>query len=107
MIIYDVPTEPETYVHRIGRTGRAGASGKAIVFSDTEERKQIKEIQKLIKQDIPVIGDHPYVNGTYIPTPKKQQRPPRNTGSSQRAHPTTGGRYEGRKTGHSGQRSFH
>ena len=62
VIIYDVPTEPETYVHRIGRTGRAGATGKAIVFSDTEEKKLIKEIQKLIKQDIPVVSDHPYTN---------------------------------------------
>lgn len=77
VIIYDVPHEPETYVHRIGRTGRAGASGDAIVFCDTEEKKYIKEIQKLIKQDIPVIKDHPYTNGAYIPTPKKQQRSPR------------------------------
>ena len=79
VIIYDVPTEPETYVHRIGRTGRAGASGKAIVFSDTEEKKHIKEIQKLIQQDIAVVKDHPYINGVYIPTPKKVQRPSRNT----------------------------
>ncbi len=110
VIIYDVPTEPETYVHRIGRTGRAGASGKAIVFADTEERSHIKEIQKLIKQDIPVVKDHPYANGLYTPTPKKQQRPPRatrNTGSSGQSHPRQDGRYEGRKTGHNNQRTFH
>lgn len=104
VIIYDVPTEPETYVHRIGRTGRAGASGKAIVFADTEEKKHIKEIQKLIKQDIPVIHDHPYKNGLYTPTPKKQQRPSRNTWSSGKVHPRQDSRYEWRKTGHNNQR---
>jgi len=95
VIIYDVPTEPETYVHRIGRTGRAGASGKAIVFCDTEEKKHIKEITKLIKQDIPVVTDHPFANGIYTPTPKKVQRPPRNERSER--HPQKHKRYFGNK----------
>ncbi len=60
VIIYDLPNEPETYVHRIGRTGRAGASGVAIAFCDYEEKKLLKQITDLIKKDIPVVHDHPF-----------------------------------------------
>jgi ATP-dependent RNA helicase RhlE len=54
VINYDVPNIPETYVHRIGRTGRAGASGRAISFCDQDERAYIRDIQKLIGIQIPV-----------------------------------------------------
>jgi ATP-dependent RNA helicase RhlE len=60
VIIYDLPNEPETYVHRIGRTGRAGASGVAIAFCDYEEKKLLKQITDLIKKDITVVHDHPF-----------------------------------------------
>ena len=60
VFIYDIPTEPETYVHRIGRTGRAGAKWVAIAFCDSDEKKYLREIIKVIKQDIPVVEDHPY-----------------------------------------------
>lgn len=60
VINYDLPNEPETYVHRIGRTGRAGLGGVAISFCDEEEKKFLKDIQKLISKSIPVIEDHPY-----------------------------------------------
>ncbi|MFK5890461.1 MAG: DEAD/DEAH box helicase [Flavobacteriaceae bacterium] len=60
VINYDLPNIPETYVHRIGRTGRALASGVAISFCDQEERPYLKDIQKLIKQQIPVIEAHPF-----------------------------------------------
>jgi ATP-dependent RNA helicase RhlE len=60
VINYDVPNIAETYVHRIGRTGRAGASGKAISFCDQEERAYIKDIQKLIGLQIPVVKSHPF-----------------------------------------------
>jgi ATP-dependent RNA helicase RhlE len=60
VFIYDIPTEPETYVHRIGRTGRAGAKWVAIAFCDSDEKKYLKEIIKVIKQDIPVIEEHPF-----------------------------------------------
>ena len=53
---YDLPNIPETYVHRIGRTGRAGASGQAISFCDTEERAYLRDIEKLIGQKVPVEG---------------------------------------------------
>jgi ATP-dependent RNA helicase RhlE len=60
VINYELPNIPETYVHRIGRTGRAGASGKAFSFCDEEEMDYLKDIQKLIGQIIPVIEDQPY-----------------------------------------------
>jgi len=53
VINYDLPNIAETYVHRIGRTGRAGADGEAVSFCDKEERAYLKDIQKLIKQTIP------------------------------------------------------
>jgi ATP-dependent RNA helicase RhlE len=60
VINYDLPNISETYVHRIGRTGRAGASGIAYSFCDEEEVAYLKDIQKLIKQQITVTRDHPY-----------------------------------------------
>ncbi|MGE0867917.1 MAG: DEAD/DEAH box helicase [Kofleriaceae bacterium] len=56
----DVPEVPETYVHRIGRTARAGASGMALTFCDTEERPDFRAIEKLTRQSIPVVEGHPY-----------------------------------------------
>ena len=61
VINYDLPNVPETYVHRIGRTGRAKASGIALSFCDIEEKPYLRDIQKLIDQKIPVI-DHPFTN---------------------------------------------
>ena len=60
VINYEIPNLPETYVHRIGRTGRAGANGIALSFCDQEEKKYIRDINYLIKQTIPVIEEHPY-----------------------------------------------
>ncbi len=60
VINYDLPNEPETYVHRIGRTGRAGASGHAWSFCDVEERPYLQQINKLTNQQIPLISEHPY-----------------------------------------------
>jgi len=60
VVNFDLPNIPETYVHRIGRTGRAGAFGKAISFCDFEEKIYLKDIQKLIGQVVPVETDHPY-----------------------------------------------
>jgi len=59
VINYELPNIPETYVHRIGRTGRAGASGIAFSFCDTEEREFLRDIHKLIGKTIPVV-EHPY-----------------------------------------------
>jgi ATP-dependent RNA helicase RhlE len=60
VINFELPNIPETYVHRIGRTGRAGLSGTAFSFCDEEERAYLKDIQKLIGIQIPVINDHPF-----------------------------------------------
>jgi len=64
VVNYDLPNIPETYVHRIGRTARAGAGGTAVSFCDTDEKPYLRDIQRLINQSIPVIQDHPFtVNG--------------------------------------------
>ncbi|HLG38871.1 MAG TPA: C-terminal helicase domain-containing protein, partial [Chitinophagaceae bacterium] len=57
---YELPNIPETYVHRIGRTGRAGASGIAISFCGYEEKIFLKDIQKLINKIIPVVKGHAF-----------------------------------------------
>jgi len=58
---FELPNVPETYVHRIGRTGRAGASGISISFCDEEEKEYLHDIQKLIGKVLPVVTDHPHV----------------------------------------------
>ena len=63
VINYDLPNVSETYVHRIGRTGRANASGIALSFCMGDERSYLKDIEKLIKQLVPRMGKHPYMEG--------------------------------------------
>ena len=63
VINYEIPIIPDTYVHRIGRTGRAGAKGIAMSFCDREEKTYLKDIHKLIAKNIPVVNDHPYALG--------------------------------------------
>ncbi|HUC94081.1 MAG TPA: DEAD/DEAH box helicase [Paenibacillus sp.] len=60
VINFNLPNIPETYVHRIGRTGRAGLSGTAISFCEAEEIPYLKDIEKLIGKTIPEVKDHPY-----------------------------------------------
>jgi ATP-dependent RNA helicase RhlE len=68
---YDMPREPETYVHRIGRTGRAGLSGIAISFCCVEERPQLRAVERLIKQSIAVVA-----LGLGHGTPQSETDPP-------------------------------
>jgi ATP-dependent RNA helicase RhlE len=76
IVNYDLTHEPETYVHRIGRTGRAGAKGAAIAFCDREEMPNLKAIERLLRKSIPVKTDHP----TYTNEPGSTgDRPPRPT----------------------------
>lgn len=76
VVNYDISNIPETYVHRIGRTGRAGASGIAISFCDAEEKAFLKDIQKLINKAIPVIAEHPFVmTNNNQPVQRPAQRP--------------------------------
>jgi len=63
VINYDLPNVPESYVHRIGRTARAGADGIAISFCDSEERAFLRDIEKLIKQRVPVVTGHAFPPG--------------------------------------------
>ena len=62
VINYDLPNIPETYVHRIGRTGRAKNSGIAISFCNSDEKSYLSSIEKLIRQKIPVVNSHPFNN---------------------------------------------
>ena len=61
VINYELPNISETYVHRIGRTGRAGHDGVAISFCESEELAYLKDIQKLIGLEIPVVKEHPFI----------------------------------------------
>ncbi len=60
VINFEIPNEPETYVHRIGRTGRANAAGIALSLCDHEEKKHFRSIRRLTKQTIPIVEDHPF-----------------------------------------------
>jgi len=60
VINYEIPNIPETYIHRIGRTGRAGFGGTALSLCGTEEKAYLKDINKLISKPIPEITDHPF-----------------------------------------------
>ena len=73
VINYELPNIPETYVHRIGRTGRAGLNGTAFSFCDVEEQDFLKDIHKLINKTIPV-SDHPYPPKQGIMAPKRQPK---------------------------------
>lgn len=90
VINFDLPEVPETYVHRIGRTGRAGSEGTAISFCSFEEKPLIREIEKLISKTIEVVDDHdfPLVDKTIKP---KQQQGGRG-----------GGRPQGKRSGSQG-----
>lgn len=87
VINYDLPNVSETYVHRIGRTGRAGLGGVALSFCDTEEIPLLKDIEKLIKKKISVIEDHPYpltLPESTEAAPKKTEAAPKKTNGRRR-----------------------
>jgi ATP-dependent RNA helicase RhlE len=75
VINYDMPWEPESYVHRIGRTGRAGASGTALSFCDASERSYLRAIEKLIRRSILVHRDHAY----HVRAAEERRKPPQLT----------------------------
>jgi ATP-dependent RNA helicase RhlE len=98
VINYDLPNVPETYVHRIGRTGRAGANGIALSFCDYEEKIFLKDIQKLIGKTVPVVKEHPYD----VPLMHGMSQPPAAAGASQQSSSA----YRSRGGKRSGGRSF-
>jgi ATP-dependent RNA helicase RhlE len=90
VINYDLPNEPETYVHRIGRTARAGADGDAVSFCAADERDFLRDIERLIRRAIPVDATHKFhseiarnaTGAAARPPPKQQfQRQRRDSGS--------------------------
>jgi ATP-dependent RNA helicase RhlE len=92
VINYNMPDVPETYIHRIGRTGRAGLGGKAISFCDFEEISMLKDIERLIGKQLPEAREHPYplVNTSLTLKVKPVHRPytsrPKDPRKSQRYH---------------------
>jgi ATP-dependent RNA helicase RhlE len=91
VINFEIPNISETYVHRIGRTGRAGAKGTAISFCDAEEKEYLRDIEKLITKKLQVVDDHPFPLIDDFPVkPTKQQfnsRTPNRFGSSKNLFP--------------------
>ena len=107
VINYDLPNVPETYVHRIGRTGRASASGIALSFCNGEEKPYLKDIQKLINQSIPVIDNHPFPDdGTevFVKAPQQQRRPKTERGNSGGNRSGNGGSKGGNSGGNNNKR---
>jgi ATP-dependent RNA helicase RhlE len=78
VIQYELPNVPEAYVHRIGRTARAGAEGTAVAFCAPAEMADLAAIEKVLKKPIPVIGGAPWANvGAPPPKPAQRKGPPR------------------------------
>ncbi|WP_303865153.1 DEAD/DEAH box helicase [Alkalibaculum bacchi] len=99
VINYDLPDVPETYVHRIGRTGRAGHGGIAISFCDVEEKSSLKYIEKLISKSIPVIENNLY---PLVEMPEEKSSKPIGRSSSTRNQKTGyGNKSKGSKTSQS------
>ena len=82
VINYDLPNVSETYVHRIGRTGRADASGIALSFCDKDERPYLRDIEKLIKQEVPRMPEHQFVDADEDVSETEQKEKPRNPNPS-------------------------
>jgi ATP-dependent RNA helicase RhlE len=92
VVNYDLPEEPESYVHRIGRTARAGCDGMAVAFCDDSERNLLRQVERLIRRPIPVLKGHPYEAsepksqhqrgplGDGIDRPHRPSGPPRHSG---------------------------
>ena len=93
VINYELPNIPETYVHRIGRTGRAGLSGIAFSFCDAEEKEYLKDIEKLIGITLPVAEDNPYAMSWQSLLASEQEKPkkgkPKATNHQRGAHANT------------------
>jgi ATP-dependent RNA helicase RhlE len=110
VINYELPNEPENYVHRIGRTARAGASGAAIAFCDPSERAYLSGIEKLIKRRLKVIGDEPEQADPRLVSPDRpgkgrpnaNSRKPRKGQGQKNGQP---GKNRNRKRNRSAQRS--
>ena len=80
VINFELPNEPESYVHRIGRTARAGARGVALSFCDASERTYLRDIERLTRTNIAVVEKHPFTANSNEPSPRAEQGPRQNHG---------------------------
>lgn len=102
VVNFDLPNEPESYVHRIGRTGRAGATGIALSFCDPSERDYLRDIEKHTRKSLAVRRDHPFASVEQAPAEAPPQPGARSRGPRpSRPGPSPGSR--GRR-GHSTRR---
>lgn len=96
VINYDLPNVPETYVHRIGRTGRAGNTGIAISFCDREERIFLRDINKVTNQHIPAVEEHPFLpSGNTNAAPRQKPQGQQHGRPPQRRKPQQNGGQRG------------
>jgi len=100
VINYDLPNEPESYVHRIGRTARAGSAGVAYSFCGADERQYLQDIERLIRMRVAVVHEHPYASPLAIPAPGDL----RSKDAPRRVHPADSRPRSGRRSGN--RRSF-
>ncbi len=112
VVNFDLPNETESYVHRIGRTGRAGADGIALSFCAEDERDYLIDIERLIQMHIPVHDGHPYESALGTPDPTdltSRRRPARKKKKSNAKSQQNGQRSQnGSRSGHKhGSRSQH
>src|SRR6185295_2116825 len=84
VINYDLPNIAETYVHRIGRTARAGASGIAISLVSSDEMSFLRDIEKLIRRQVPMVGGDKHWDPTKVEAP--EGRPQRHRGGGRERH---------------------
>ena len=104
VINYDLPMEPETYVHRIGRTGRAGMEGQSYSFCSAEERSLLRQIERLLGKAVPAVLDHPYHSEEAF---HSKQPAPKNFGRQSRGGRRPGkfkGNHRGNHRGKRGRR---
>ncbi|MCC5789392.1 MAG: DEAD/DEAH box helicase [Opitutales bacterium] len=99
VINYDAPMEPESYVHRIGRTARAGAAGRAVLFCSEGDMKQLRGIEKVLAQKIPTDREHPLFDEKVAALYENPSRGGKSSGGgNRRSSPRSGGgpRFAGR-----------
>jgi len=94
VINFDLPNIPDSYVHRIGRTARAGRDGTAISFCDRDERAYLHDIEKLIRQELPIVEAHPFQSK--IPFSRRASRPAAKTRKVCKRAPRSRGHRRGR-----------
>ena len=102
VVNFELPNVPETYVHRIGRTARAGASGVAISLCDGEERAYLRDIEKLIRRSVPVVGGAPAGARRSAPPAQAAEEAPRRDSAPRQGHAPRRGPQpgQGRRPGH-------